>query len=633
MQSSARLCSTRLTGRRRRNEIPVNTARSPKSRFLLLACVTALCAGAGLGFFAGSRKPDTDRSAEPSAGLPVSEVRINTQPDSQRALPTSSGASPAPESPAIRPGNAISPAQMVQRLRAETHPNRRRRELDELCASLDEAQLKRLLAILGPGFFSNDPFGNVPFEKEMRRRLIYRWAEIDPTAAADYAAGGSGGRDISAIQDVMQIWATSDIAAATQWAIGAKNQTVRSFGIRALGSALAEADPQAALLFLDELPGTENKSSYIRGMFRNLAQKNPTEAVELAGQLPKGGALRQIAVEQAASAWGEREPGKALAWYLQNASPPQGREDEFRFQGLSGSIIAAWVRTAPEEAAAFAAALPLGSSRSVIIRGLGENWGAVDPEAAAAWLDSIPKSEETSKAFEGLIRSWTVIDPSRAAAFVLSQPALRNREEIMGEVGEAWARQDPSAALAWARRQTGPALERLVAAKALAAMAAKDSPNSATYISQLKTAEARTEAIVQVAKLLGWREPERAAKWVMLQPEAQPTGKAIEQPVQSWAYKNSEAVAFWLNQQPAGQRKDMAIGAFAGVLAQTDGGAAAVWANTIADDDLRRQRVQAIVGTWAEKDTAAARAWVLEQGFTATEQQALLEKMEKAKRK
>ncbi len=598
-----------------------SNAPTPSALFI---CGAALCAGAGLGFFAGSEK------SIPAERAPVQSPAAQVQqpgnsPNSRTAPSASPGAGGVPEPAAeSRFRDESDPAQTLARLRAETNPNRRRREMDELCAALDVPRLKAFLAAV------DQKSSMLPFERWIIEKLMGRWAEIDPPAAADYAVRKGASRDAPGLYDVMRVWAASDPAAARQWALGAKDRQARQFGVNAITSVLAEHDPQAALSFLEELPPTENKTFYIYGLFYSLSRNNPAQAAKLAPQLASRN-LRQTAVGQVASAWAEREPEQALGWFLQNTSSQTN--GQWSSEQILGSIMKSWVRAAPEEAAAFATELPPGASRSAIISSLGASWGAVNPEAAAAWLQTLPKSAESIRAFGELIGSWTKSDPARAGAFLIAQPADRMRDDLLQTLGGVWTNENPAAALAWARQHSDPAIERFVAAEALGAMAAKDLPNADSYLAQLKTPAAVTAAISGVVNKLMDRDSETAARWVMQRPETQPIGRAIEWPVQSWADENPEAVGTWLNEQPASTRKDAAVSAYAGQLAQKDGEAAALWANTITDAGARRTRVKSVVGTWAKKDGAAARAWVAGQRFPAAEQQELQQVLDRTSQK
>ncbi|MEA3209543.1 MAG: hypothetical protein QOE70_2600 [Chthoniobacter sp.] len=591
------------------------------TRFPLLALIPAACVGAGIGFLAGSEKTPT--TADETTRLTVNHAPSAASPDPQRtARPIASTV------PATTPRTFQTRADAVatlRELRESKDPRAQAREMHALCAVLDAPGVTALLAALEQGMIDS------PFDRSLVSNLIGRWAELDPRAAADYAAGLDRRHHFSGIYTVMGIWVESDLAAARQWALSARDREAHLYGVNAVAGFIAETDPRAAFAFLKELPPTEDHWFYVSSIFSRLGKKNPALAAELAPEMPTR-ALRQSAVRETASAWGEKEPGKALAWYLENRS---AQADDWQGEQAVEKLMKKWTLTAPEEAAAFAGALPPGQSRMTLIGKLGQSWGAVDPEAAAHWLQSLPKSSESYRAFDSLIGSWTASDPARAGSFILSQPADRSRDWLLNTLGSNWAESDPAAALAWAREQSDPAIERQVAAEALGAMAAKDLANAGSYFSQLKSPGAQSRAVEVVSNQITRREPERAANWVMEMAAArQPIGRAIEWPVTSWTWRDPEAVGAWLNQQAASATKDAAIGSHAEALAQRNAPAAAAWTVTIGDDALRRKRTKEVITTWAGKDRTAARTWVQQQpSLAAPERQELLETLDPQGRK
>jgi hypothetical protein len=515
----------------------------------------------------------------------------------------------------------VEAAQLLARVRGETNPNRQRRQIYEACAALDAAGIRALLAAIGGK--------NVVFSSErwLMDALLTRWTEIEPQAAAEYLAQANRYHQMNWFPTVMAMWAQNDPDAAQEWALGCKNPEQRRFAINGILTALAEADPEEAMAFLDDLPVGESRLSYISDLFRIMAQKSPARAAEIAKGLDHRG-LQQPAIFTVASVWGQTEPVQALTWLLQNSTTQV--DGYWQIENFVGEIAQSWVRTSPREAADFAAALPPGEMRSALIGRLGESWGATDPQAAAKWLTAMPKSAETYRAFDSLIRSWSRREPAQAADFLVAQPAERTRDWLLRSLGDSWAMQDPTAALAWAQKQSAPEIERQIAAQALGQIAAKDFSHVDRYLGQLKTAEARTAAIAAVAGKLGDRDPQAAASWVMQIAQTQEVGRAIESPVMQWTWRDPDAVSGWLNEQPPSAQKDAAVGVFAEELVGKDAPSAATWASTIVDEKARKSCVDAVVTKWAEKDAAAARAWVDGQGFAEARQKELQKMLDRA---
>ena len=564
-------------------------------RKLLLASIAALFAGIGAGYLAGSQQRASFSS--PPASLPV-------PPGSAQS--STVAANPAPDLPL--PANALMPA--LERLREERDEHRQLCALDELCASLDAHSARALLEK-----FRRRP-GDDSFDSIIMQGLIGRWAEIDPRAAADFAARMKNDRRGSALYGAVAAWAERDGPAALEWAMSQADRVTRMCAVADILSVLTARDTDVALRFISELPRGENKELHTLLFFGRLAAKNVGQATALAARLSSTDG-RNAALREVAQVWAQTDPARALTWFFQNST---SHED-----WMMNGVFHEWVSTAPEDAAGFAAALPPGSARTAVVQNLGTEWGAVDPEAAAQWLRSLPRGAESANAFKGLIRSWTHEQPQRAAEFLLAQTGDRLRDDLLHTLGADWAEQDPAAALAWARTRNEPELEYLIVAPAVAAVAARDPTTAERRVAELKTPKAQTAAIVEIANGMTQRsDPAAAAKWLMDLDSKYAIGTSFHDPMREWARRDRDAAGAWLNEQPAGARKDAALDRYADGLAERDAASAAAWAATIGDGKLRQKRLQAVVTAWADSASAAARAWVAGQHFSAAEQSELL---------
>ena len=128
-----------------------------------------------------------------------------------------------------------------------------------------------------------------PAGVELRERLLQRWAETDPEAAAQYVAQQPAS-DIrsDAMERVATVWANSDFDAAVGWA-----------------KSLPEADLQHESLA---------QIAY------EAARTSPLDAMKLAVELPAGPA-RDDALSHVAGTWTAEDATAAIGWMQQVEDP------------------------------------------------------------------------------------------------------------------------------------------------------------------------------------------------------------------------------------------------------------------------------------------------------------------------
>jgi hypothetical protein len=235
------------------------------TRFTLLALIPAACAGAGIGFLAGS-------GTRPTTADETTRRTVNHAPSAASRDPRRTAPPMASTAPALTPRTFQNPADAeatLRELRDTKDPRAQTREIHALCAALDAPGVAALLAALRQGVIDST------FERSLTSNLLGRWAELNPRAAADYAAGMDRRHHISGAYTVMGIWAESDLVAAKQWALRARDRDAHQYGVNAVAGCIAETDPRAALAFLEELPSAEDRSLYVFSLFRQLGKKIP----------------------------------------------------------------------------------------------------------------------------------------------------------------------------------------------------------------------------------------------------------------------------------------------------------------------------------------------------------------------
>ena len=134
------------------------------------------------------------------------------------------------------------------------------------------------------------------------------------------------------------------------------------------------------------------------------------------------------------------DPAAAMQW-------AQSLPNEVARQLALDASLTVWANDEPEQAAAFVAKLPPGSSKGELIHNLASSWGETDPEATLKWARQLPASEQ-QLAFNGLVQTMADDNPAGAAA-LLENTTPENRAAVGELIAYQWLLLDPAAARDW----------------------------------------------------------------------------------------------------------------------------------------------------------------------------------------
>ncbi len=492
--------------------------------------------------------------------------------------------------------------------------SRRLVALNRYCAGLDAVAARRAVESM-PGDSSQKSL-------ELRERLMSRWAELEPVAAAAFALGVKDANNRStALQHVLKVWVAQDADAAKQFVAGLKDKDVLDGTLFSFTTDLAERDFVDALRFADAVPAS-HKQNVVWAAFRAAGQANPNAAIARAMAMPAG-KLRESAIESAASVWLQQNPQAAMAWVMQRPDTPItfGRT-------LLQTAVQRWSFSEPAAAARFVQGLPAGKQREDFISNVASGWAWEDTGQALKWVQGLPEDQEKTRALSVIVNQWASRDPLAAAAFMARQPANEKTSAALQNIGRQWSAVDPDGALAWAAAQPDEALEKGVAPGALGMIAADDPARAIAGLAALRSLETQAAALTAIAKNWADLDPQEAARWVLELPEADSSRNALKEVISTGTARDPVAMAEWLDALKGDPRRDVAVEAFARAATSYDPLAAAAWANTLADAGTRRPLVQNLVRTIANFDEAAARMWVLGQSFEPGERAALLNQID-----
>lgn len=286
--------------------------------------------------------------------------------------------------------------------------------------------------------------------------------------------------------------------------------------------------------------------------------------------------LRTPASERAMAAFlrdfAARDPDAALKLAL--AEGNLLLREKFRGAALQG-----WAALAPDEAAAWALALPA-KERSVAFREVltaltGQPERAVNLALQASAKDPA-QARDYGSALVGVLTEAGAYET--AARFALAQPT--QQADLVGSAYYEWAQHQPAQALA--------------------------------ALDQIGDAKAREDAFRGL--MLGWSTvgPAEVAAYAADLPPGPERSGALNEALPRWIVSDPDAAAAWLGGFEPNRDFDdgwMALATSPEVLAKQPERAAA-WAATILDPELRQSTLIAVIGEWVQRDPAGARRFV-----------------------
>ncbi len=271
-------------------------------------------------------------------------------------------------------------------------------------------------------------------QQNVAMSIARNYARQDVAGALQWAAAlTSPDTRNQATTSILQSWAEDDPRAAANYCV--KNVPDDTQAISSVVSDWMQTDPQAALSWASALPeGKQRDQALFRGL-RQLADTDPTRAIDYARNSMQG-AGQQSALSEIATAWAANEPQAAGNWVLQSGIDVNG--------SIASSIASTWGQQDPQAAASWLiqnAKEPAGSIGNVL-----RNWARQSPADVAAWMNQIaagPIRDNAIVAFTGAVEQS---DPETAGAWSVSIGDDAQRRNAIRNVVSNWMNQDKNAA-------------------------------------------------------------------------------------------------------------------------------------------------------------------------------------------
>ena len=274
-------------------------------------------------------------------------------------------------------------------------------------------------------------------------RLVRRWTDQDPQAAADWVsqkAVGPARQDL--LNTVAIARANQNFADALDWVRQLPQPEESQTGLIALAYEAIRTEPLESLKIAAELPATDTRNNLIHRATSEWAAKDPAAAVQWALGIEET-SLRQQVLSEIASAWAETDP-RAAASFAAQSIPPGKQQDD----AVIG-VLKRWVQEQPIEAATWVEQFPQGPLRETALEELVKLWTDKDAVQAGEWLNQLTAASGKDAAVAAYVEKLAILHPEIAAEWVreIGDASLRNQQ--MENLGELWLRTDGAAARQW----------------------------------------------------------------------------------------------------------------------------------------------------------------------------------------
>jgi hypothetical protein len=388
------------------------------SKLFLGAGVTLLVAG---GVWMAVSKPDTGLPVTVSPMIPGEQVLTN---QSQPAR-------------SIRDLLAA-----IGGIEAEGDELKRAEGLDRFVSTILAADIPGALdGLLGKG--------RSAFSKELSVRLLARWVDSDPRAAAQWAVRRttSEGQE-EFLGAVATAWARKNLGDAIVWAHELPEDQRNGAILKVAYQAVVDS-PLKALELARDLPPTENRDELVSHITSNWASKDPKEAAKWASQIGDQ-SFRERVLAGIATTWGETDPILAAGLALSSLSP--GRQQNDAVMG----IVQRWVQKEPAAAAGWVAKFPEGELRQSAAEELVKLWADQNATEASDWLSEMAAGPTKDRAVTAYVGKIAIQQPQTAADWAGKIADETARAQALERVGEAWLLNDESAAREWIKQSALP---------------------------------------------------------------------------------------------------------------------------------------------------------------------------------
>jgi hypothetical protein len=219
---------------------------------------------------------------------------------------------------------------------------------------------------------------------------------------------------------------------------------------------------------------------------------------------------------------------------------------------------------------------------------LTRRWAEVDPKAAVGWAASLPEGAFRSLVLDQASVAWAEVNWADAVEWARQLSVQNGREQVMRVIAEEAVRNDPKEALRLAAELSPTQQRDEMIRWAAMEWATADAPQAAQWAAGISDDRLRLQVLANIAMAWSDQDVQAAATLAVnglgsgrIQADAL-VGIAVR-----WAQNDPEATAAWVSRFPEGSLRQEAIDAVAPVWALNDPGRAHEWQAAMAGGGAR----------------------------------------------
>ncbi len=241
--------------------------------------------------------------------------------------------------------------------------------------------------------------------------------------------------------------------------------------------------------------------------------------------------------------------------------------------------------------------------RQAVIQAIVVRWLDGNQDSFLDYLDDLEFSDTEGR------EVW----PSLVPAFVEALPNISEQaagapqlDEIVQWVLEYYAEIDPAKALTWSKEWLLGESQESAMATIAGEMATRSPDEAYKLLAEIKSPEARLDAVENIASALGTGTPAAALAWAQALPDENERALAVEEVLWTMSETNPEEAARQLAQTQGISDVEGVSGSIAEEWALRDHTKAITWAESLPEGGSRQEALQGALAGWAESDPEAA---------------------------
>ncbi|MDA0811217.1 MAG: hypothetical protein O3C21_02330 [Verrucomicrobia bacterium] len=444
---------------------------------------------------------------------------------------------------------------------------------------------------------------NRELRREAIRAIAHEVGSENPVAVAQFLESLEDGREFG---DFFERWASKNPAEASSYVGNVEDAWKRREWTSGVARGWARgSDPAAALAWAKSLSSSRDRAMAVHGIAETLANSNPAAASLLLDELPADHTRRHF-VENLARNWAEQDLEGAIHW-------AESLGGTLRSEALE-ALLPKWVRTNPTDAAAYVTALPASERNLHSMQRVAETWSRMDKDAALAWAASQENPAAKGRTLSGIAHALANENPQTASEMVALLDQSEERMDVLDQIARSWSGENLDQALGWI--EALPPSDQSRAYRGLLDNVAELNPATAAAIyselasSALDNDSGGGHTIAGMAGHIADRwsqyDPANAANWALSLPEGDTRHHAIERVADHWLRADPLEASQWIGQLDEGRARDVATERLVDQISGSDPDVALQWALTVQDEGHQTRVMHSLFERWNESDPAAA---------------------------